>query len=139
MPISELTGRDPRLARIMDRLAKQENLAAAWLYGSRAMGTHRQDSDYDIAIALNNFDQPYAERRLTPELIAMDLSAELDHPVQVVDINLVPIPLAVNILDDGKPVLIRDELRYCREINRIHGLWADHCWYQNQLEKDLRA
>ncbi|MBB3059441.1 type VII toxin-antitoxin system MntA family adenylyltransferase antitoxin [Microbulbifer rhizosphaerae] len=139
MPISKPADQDPTLARIIDRLAKQENLAAVWLYGSRARGTHRQDSDYDIAIALNNFDLPYAERRLTPELIAMDLSAELDHPVQVVDINLVPIPLAVNILDDGKPILVRDELRYCREINRIHGLWDDHCWYQNQLEKELRA
>lgn len=27
---------------------------------------HRLDSRDDIAIALNNFDQPYAERRLAP-------------------------------------------------------------------------
>ena len=92
MPDSESRNRDPKLDRIVERLGEQEKIAAAWLYGSRARGDHRPDSDYDIAIALNNFDQPYAERRLAPELLSMDLSAELVHPVQVVDIKLAPSP-----------------------------------------------
>ena len=79
---------------------------------------------------MNNFNLPYAERRLKPELIAQQLSAEIEHPVQVVDINLAPIPLAINILEDGQSLLIEDELRYCREINRIHGLWEDHLWHK---------
>ncbi|SHE95383.1 Nucleotidyltransferase domain-containing protein [Microbulbifer donghaiensis] len=139
MPSSESRNRDPKLDRIVERLEEQEKIAAAWLYGSRARGDHRPGSDYDIAIALNNFDRPYAERRLAPELLSMDLSAELEHAVQVVDINLVPITLAIGILDDGTPLLVRDELRYCREINRIHGLWADHLWHQQQLHKESGA
>ncbi len=136
MPNSESRDRDPKLDRIVERLEEQEKIAAAWLYGSRARGEHRPDSDYDIAIALNNFNQPYAERRIVPELLSMDLCAGLEHPVQVVDINLVPITLAIVILDDDTPLLVRDELRYCREINRIHGLWADHLWHQQQLHKE---
>lgn len=77
-----------------------------------------------------------SDRRLTPELLAIDLSAELEQSVQVVDINLAPIGLAYNILQEGQPLLVRDELRYCREINRIEGLWADHCWHKQQLQKE---
>ena len=136
MPNSESHHRDPKLDRIVKRLTEQENMAAAWFYGSRARGNHRPDSDYDIAIALNNFDQPYAARRIATELLSVDLSAELEHPVHMVGINPVPTTLAIGILDDGAPLLIQDELRYCREINRIHGLWADHLWHQQQLYKE---
>lgn len=134
MPRNASPDKDPKLAQIVKRLDEQKNLAAVWLYGSRARGQQRPDSDYDIAIAINNFEQPYAERRLAPELLAMDLSAEINHPVQIVDINLAPIPLAIGILDDSTPLLIKDELRYCREINRIHGLWADYLWHHQQQE-----
>jgi len=62
----------------------------------------------------------------------MDFSAEINHSMQIVDINLAPITLAISILDDSTPLPIKDELRYCREINRIHGLWTDYLWHHRQ-------
>lgn len=127
------------LEQIRDVLSQQVGLAAAWLYGSRARGEYRDDSDFDIAVALNNFEKTYSERRLLPEIMAQDLTAQLGHPVQVVDISLAPIPLAINILEDGHPLLIKDELRYCRETNRIYGLWNDHCWHKAETHKEKQA
>lgn len=118
------------LSQITENLAQVDNLAAAWLYGSRSQGQYRHDSDYDIAIAVNNFQLPYAERRLLPELLALDLTQKLNQPIQIVDINLAPIPLAINVIEYGKPLLIQDELRYCREINRIQGLWEEQQWHR---------
>ncbi|WP_231759834.1 type VII toxin-antitoxin system MntA family adenylyltransferase antitoxin [Microbulbifer elongatus] len=120
---------------IKNHLQSVDNLAAAWLYGSRARGEQTEDSDYDIAIAVNNFQQSYAERRLLPETIAIDLTQQFHVPVQVIDINLAPIPLAINVIEDGTPLLILDELRYCKEISRIEGLWADQRWHLESLQK----
>ena len=49
---------DPKLARIADALrdAFGSRLASALLFGSRARGDHRADSDYDIAVFLDGYD-----------------------------------------------------------------------------------
>jgi uncharacterized protein (UPF0332 family)/predicted nucleotidyltransferase len=48
---------DPRLSRIASALrdAFGARLVSALLFGSRARGDHRPDSDYDIAVFLDNF------------------------------------------------------------------------------------
>lgn len=124
---------DAVLSAVVRHLEQREDLAVVWLYGSRARGDHSPESDYDIAISLNNFESTYSQRRLTPEIIAMELSAELGKSIQIVDINLVPTTLAINIIDDGVVLVIKDELRYCRDLNRTYGLWEDHCWYKEHL------
>jgi uncharacterized protein (UPF0332 family)/predicted nucleotidyltransferase len=49
---------DPKLARIADALrdAFGSRLASALLFGSRARGDHRADSDYDVAVFLDDYD-----------------------------------------------------------------------------------
>jgi len=49
---------DPKLARIADvlREAFGARLVSALLFGSRARGDHRQDSDYDIAVFLDGYE-----------------------------------------------------------------------------------
>lgn len=49
----------------------------------------------------------------------MNLGAEFENPIHVVNINLVAAILAIGILDDSTQFFIHDELHYCREINRI--------------------
>ena len=134
MPIDNVAQADA-ISSITEHLRSVDGLAVAWLYGSRARRDHSENSDYDIAIAVNNFEQSYADRRLLPETIAIDLNQQLNIPVQVVDINLTPIPLAINVIEDGTPLLIIDELRYCREISRIEGLWADQRWHLDSQHK----
>jgi hypothetical protein len=56
-----------------------------------------------------------------------------DNVLSLVDINLAPLPLALNIIgDDSKLLVNKDELRYIRELNRIWGLWSDSQWQYDQ-------
>jgi predicted nucleotidyltransferase len=50
---------DPKLARIADALREVfgSRLVSALLFGSRARGDHRADSDYDVAVFLDGYDR----------------------------------------------------------------------------------
>jgi uncharacterized protein len=50
---------DPKLARVADALrdAFGSRLVSALLFGSRARGDHRADSDYDVAVFLDGYDR----------------------------------------------------------------------------------
>jgi uncharacterized protein (UPF0332 family)/predicted nucleotidyltransferase len=49
---------DPKLARIADTLREAfgARLVSALLFGSRARGDHRENSDYDVAVFLEDYD-----------------------------------------------------------------------------------
>ena len=42
---------DPEICNIIALAEQTPDIAILWLYGSRARGTHREDSDYDLAVA----------------------------------------------------------------------------------------
>jgi predicted nucleotidyltransferase len=50
---------DPKLARVADALRQtfDSRLVSALLFGSRARGDHRADSDYDVAVFLDGYDR----------------------------------------------------------------------------------
>ena len=78
-----------------------ENISALWLYGSRAKGNHRPDSDYDLAVLFTERVDDPLDRRLRPELLAMDWAKALglsEDKLSIVDIQNAPIPLAMNII-----------------------------------------
>jgi uncharacterized protein (UPF0332 family)/predicted nucleotidyltransferase len=58
-PTATILRDDPKLARIADALRETfgPRLTSALLFGSRARGDHRSDSDYDVAVFLENFDR----------------------------------------------------------------------------------
>lgn len=85
-----------------------ENISALWLYGSRAKGNHRPDSDYDLGLLFTERVDDPLDRRLRPELLAMDWAKTLglaEDKLSIVDIQHAPIPLAMNI--------ISGQLLYC--------------------------
>jgi len=127
---------DPLLRRIVELAQHNPEIELLWLYGSRGNDTANETSDYDLAIAFDSRLQDPVERRLRPELLTLDWQHALGLPdsiLSIVDINLAPLPLALNIVgDDSKLLLNRDELRYVRELNRIWGLWSDSQWQDNQ-------
>ncbi len=109
------------------RLAEQDvRIDVLWLYGSRAKGTARPDSDYDFAVAFNHFPQNAWERRLQSEMLALDWSDQLALPedhLSVADINLAPLPLALNIVQKGRVLVVKNTLRLAREENRVTSMW----------------
>lgn len=123
--MSDLESDQNKIIEMVQKLAESnEDIAAVWLYGSRSKGNAQSHSDYDIAIAFKNFELNSLERYLRPNELAIDW-----HPVlglqsdmlSIVDINLVPIYLAYNIIESGELVYSQDTSRVWREKDRIHS------------------
>lgn len=131
----------PRMAKrapdivegITHRAESNPDIVILWLYGSRARGDYSQASDYDFAVAFQSFPDDPLERQVRPEQLAMTWTAELDIPddkIGVVDINLAPIPLAGEILAEGKVLICKNDMRLYREESRISSMieldWNHH-------------
>lgn len=117
---------DDILANIQPLAKENEDIAAIWLYGSRAQGRARQDSDYDLAIAFNDFSLDRLVRYTRPHSLALDWATRLALPEQqlsIVDINQVPIYLAYQIIDTGLLIYSNGSSRAWQEITRINSLF----------------
>ncbi|PXX99227.1 type VII toxin-antitoxin system MntA family adenylyltransferase antitoxin [Halomonas sp. LBP4] len=119
------------LAELVALAGSCDDIAALWLYGSRARGDDGVDSDYDLAVAFTDWITNPLERRLRPELLALDWQRELglrEGKISVVDLAICPIPLGWSILSEGQLLLDRHpQLRMTQE-SRIMSRWElDYC------------
>lgn len=62
--------------RFLGLLHKRYDLAGAIVYGSRARGTHRPDSDADLAVLLNGEHQRFLPVKLDMADLAFDVLLE---------------------------------------------------------------
>lgn len=90
--------------RLRDVLADDPTVVVAYLFGSRATGTQRVDSDVDVAV-LRPDPSPDGRMLLMAELAAA--VAPLD--VDLVDLVTAPVALAYRVLRDGRLLICRDE------------------------------
>lgn len=123
--------------KITNIASNTKGLAALWLYGSRARGDNHNNSDYDLAVVFTTWEKEPLERRLRPELLAIDWHSELSLPentLSIVDIATAPIPLAWNIIKEGILLLdIEPASRMCHEA-RIMSRWElDFSYHQRQF------
>lgn len=130
--------KDDRLCDQLIRLAEQNNnIAVLWLYGSRAKGTEGPESDYDLAVAFNHFPDDAWDRRLQPELLALEWADTLGLEtgrLSVADIDHIPLTLAFSIIMDGNVLVAKDRLRLAREENRITSMWElDHEYHKRHF------
>jgi predicted nucleotidyltransferase len=114
---------DMYVIEIIALAKKNPDISIIWLYGSRARGTQRKDSDYDLAVAFQSFirDDPL-ESRLRPELLAMDWRRALglaENQLSVIDINQVSVSLAFHVVNNHDPLFCRDPRRLLIEQNRV--------------------
>jgi predicted nucleotidyltransferase len=111
------------------KLAQQNNdIAVVWLYGSRANGTARENSDYDIAVAFNSVEGTQFEKALKAEKLSMDWHGQLglgDVELSIVNIIAIPTYLAISILDEGQVLAEKDSLRLAKEELRIMNQYED--------------
>ncbi|RDL45155.1 nucleotidyltransferase domain-containing protein [Marinomonas piezotolerans] len=97
--------------KLVTLASETKNISALWLYGSRAKGNHRPDSDYDLAVLFTDWVEDPLDRRLRPELLAMNWSKKLgltEDKLSIVDIQNAPIPLAMNTIS-GKLLYCGDD------------------------------
>ena len=74
------------LRRFLARIAEHHDLAGAVLYGSRARGTHRPDSDADVAVLLKGVPG----RVLTTALALADVAYDV---LLETGVNIAPLPV----------------------------------------------
>ncbi|MDR6981855.1 hypothetical protein J2X32_000463 [Rheinheimera pacifica] len=112
--------------------AADSNILALWLYGSRARGNARADSDYDLAVLLASSPADELERRLQPELLALDWQQLLACPaLSVINIMQVPLPLAISVLDDNTVLYSRDDTARLLAEARLMSKWElDYQYHQ---------
>ncbi|WP_346299043.1 nucleotidyltransferase domain-containing protein [Halomonas sp. BM-2019] len=114
------------MTRLISLADQHDDLAALWLYGSRARGDHHGASDYDLAVAFADWLPDALERRLRPELLAMSWREALglgETSLSVVDLAICPVPLGWSILNEGRLLVDRlPQIRMTQE-SRIMSRW----------------
>lgn len=110
-------------ASIADILRRAPPVAAAWLFGSRARGRERPDSDWDVAVLFESgldVDARFRER--------VRLAAELGEAVDLVVLDDAPPLLALRGLQ-GRLLLDRDPVRRVRFSVRTLGAAEDERYF----------
>jgi uncharacterized protein len=126
------------LERIVSLIISRWETDAVYLYGSRAKGTARPDSDWDIAVLFRDFLTSPVERCLRPQQVEEILQRELHKydRISVVDLEDVPPPLQISIItgkriyDRGVPHVRRIEQSVISKIEKD---------YEYRPRSDLRA
>lgn len=109
-------------------LAGRREVEVALLFGSRARGEHRPDSDVDVAV-LGNVD------RLA---LAADLSRAVRHEVEVIDLEAAGYPLLTAIVEEG--ILVHEGVGSAYPRWRSHALSQlalDRTWYARMRDAYL--
>ena len=129
IPISKMPTQAEIIDRIVNLAVKNDDITAVWLYGSRARGTEQSTSDYDLAVMFQTYETDVTERRLRPEVLAMDwqallkTSGDTNLELSIVDITQVPVPLAFTIVSDNKLLYAKDELKVMLQEQQIMSKW----------------
>jgi predicted nucleotidyltransferase len=93
-------------ALLAAKLGADTNIAAVYLFGSRARGAPRDGSDVDLGVLYRV--APPATLLGQPFELQAALSSELGLPVDVVVMNNAPVDLVHRVLRDGRLVLEQD-------------------------------
>jgi predicted nucleotidyltransferase len=94
--------------RFLALIAPRYDMAGAIVYGSRARGTHRPDSDADVAILLNGEHQRFLTTKLAMADVAFDVLLDTG-------ISISPLPVWVDEWEQpenySNPALLRNIAR----------------------------
>ncbi len=98
-------GTDEAVRRLLGRITGRYDVAGAILYGSRGRGTHRPDSDADVAVLLRG-----EHRRRLPTALAM---ADIAYDVLLeTGVNIAPLPVWMDERESSEtypnPALLRN-------------------------------
>jgi uncharacterized protein len=101
--------------------AVQPDLVAVWLFGSRARGDHRSDSDVDLGLLLTRTPASIADMGFQ---LQDELTLALGLTVQVTVLNDAPADLVKRVFAEGSLVYERDRAaRIAFEIRKRNEYW----------------
>lgn len=98
-------------------------VAVAWLFGSRATGRARPDSDTDLAVLAARDRSPLGLLELSA--LEGELAQAVGGPVDVVDFARAPLELQGRIVLEGQCVYSTDEPLRVRTVVETQSRWED--------------
>ena len=102
-------------AQLHDLLLEIPYVRLAWLFGSRARGRARPDSDYDVAVLLDEETAQKERGRVVRDLAGALGRAVPSHLLDIVVLNDAPVLLRHRVLQGGVLLLERlpiDRIRF---------------------------
>jgi len=127
-------------SKIIQFAQDDENIELLWLYGSHAKGTAHKNSDIDLAVAFKKWEKDVMERRLRPELLAVEWQNKLklkEGELSILDINIAPIPLTMSVLKAEHLLLSKNLSRQFQEQQRIMSKWEIDYLYHYKHQKAI--
>lgn len=130
---------DTKLERLARRWAEDSTVAAAYLFGSRARGDARPNSDVDLAVVLAAGISP--SERFRRRLALLDAAtAELgSDAVDIVMLEDAPATLAHRALRHGRLIVDRDPQRRVAVIEGVYRRYIDEAPLRRALDEGLGA
>lgn len=126
---------EPLKIQLIQLAKADDNIELLWLYGSHAKGNAHEKSDIDLAVAFTTWEDDIIERRLRPELLALDWQNKLnlhEDQLSILDITNAPIPIAMSVLQNGELLLSKNPARQLQEQQRIMSKWEIDYLYHYQ-------
>lgn len=109
------------LLNTVKKLALDESsIDIIWLYGSRAKDNWQHGSDFDLAISVNDLAK---KGNYFCDELAYQWSVITQAKISMIDISHVPVPLAITVINEGKVVWCKNDLKLHFEMQRVWSLW----------------
>ena len=132
-PVDEVSLISPGTAqRVSDILRTIADLELAVLIGSRATGSARPDSDWDIAIQWSRRID-FVQQLAVTEQLRRTLAKTLGVPEQAVDLIDLPtarLTMRAVVAEEGVPLKGGDSLAWCRFLQRTWRELEEQYWEQ---------
>jgi len=117
---------------IKNLASQNQEIEVLWLYGSRARNTAHEKSDYDLAVAYKSYIEDAVERRIRPEILALEWQNKLNSPISIIDFNQASLPMAYTIVEDNFLVYSNNNYRQMVEEQRVMSKWELDYIYQRK-------
>ena len=125
--------------KLKDYFKKREDIIMAFVFGSVVKETATPDSDIDIAVyfKLGSRRLEWEEEKIWPEeeKIWADIEKILNANVDLLVLNRASSSIAFNVLQTGKPIIIKDKFLYLRFFLTISSAAIDF----REFIKDYRS
>jgi predicted nucleotidyltransferase len=118
--------------QVVDALEQQFGVDALWLFGSRATGHARTDSDLDVAGLFRN--SPSATDLFDAR---STIETTIGIPLDLVDLERASPVLAMQVLRHGKLLIEHNRHRRIDFVSHLPGRYEDLCITRRTAEKTL--
>jgi predicted nucleotidyltransferase len=128
---------DMRLARLVHSWAGDSDIAAAYLFGSRARGSASGRSDIDLAVILDgglDADQRWKKRL---DLLSRGTEILGTDALDLVVLEDAPVVLAHRVLRDGRLLFERDPCRRTQIAEDVMRRYVDEEYLRREIYRGL--